>query len=393
MEKYPIKTFRNVEVMQEVERGFTLQFVNDICAEWSSLKDYAYILHDKDDTRPHIHLMLRFHKPVPTSAIINKFGGVIEFQHLNKCYAWNSAIAYLTHRNRPNKHQYTDDCVFSNYDWKKDAQDALNSDKSKLEALAEKIASGECRQYNYTNYITDVFYSSYKRKIDALFQYKYDALALENKGDRNMELMYIYGGSGTGKTTFAKFMCNKLGMSYYVSSGGKNPLDNYGGQDVIILDDLRPSDYKFNEFLKLTDNHTSSMVSCRYYNKSLVWCKLMIITSTLKISDFYANMQESDGEQAKQLKRRFGEVYIVDKDKISSYVWDDDLEMHTWSATVDNDLLGLFRKNADERKQKNINRLNNIGLKVSKTAFDKAVNEIEKLGFVVDDSLPDDVPF
>lgn len=117
-----------------------------------------------------------------------------------------------------------------------------------------------------------------------------------------MELMYVYGGSGTGKTLYAKQYCDGLGLSYYVSSGGKNPLDNYGGEDAIILDDLRPSDYKFNEFLKLTDNHTSSMVSCRYYNKSLVWCKLIIITSPLKVEEFYSNMQESDGEQAKQLK-------------------------------------------------------------------------------------------
>ena len=293
--KYPITGFKTVEIMQEVERGFTLHLVSEIVAEWSSLKDYAYILHDKDETRPHIHLLMRFNNSVPTSAILNKFGGVVEFEHLQKCHSWKGAMAYLTHRNRPNKYQYDDIDVYSNFDWKKDADDALNSDKAKYDALREKIASGECRPYNYTTYITDDFYASYKRKIDTLFQYKYDALAFESKGDRNMDLMYIYGGSGTGKTTFAKYYCDKLGLSYYVSSGGKNPLDNYGGQDVIIFDDLRPSDYKFNEFLKLTDNHTNSMVSCRYYNKSLVWCKLMIITSTLKVEEFYSNMQESDG--------------------------------------------------------------------------------------------------
>lgn len=124
--------------MQEVDRGFSLHLVSEVVGEWSTLKDYAYILHDKDETRPHIHLLMRFNVSVPTSAILNKFDGVVEFEHLQKCHSWNGAMAYLTHRNRPNKYQYDDIEVYSNFDWKKDADEALNSDKAKLDVLAEK---------------------------------------------------------------------------------------------------------------------------------------------------------------------------------------------------------------------------------------------------------------
>lgn len=117
--KYPISSFRTVEIMQEVDRGFSLHLVSEVVGEWSTLKDYAYILHDKDETRPHIHLLMRFNVSVPTSAILNKFDGVVEFEHLQKCHSWNGAMAYLTHRNRPNKYQYDDIEVYSNFDWKK----------------------------------------------------------------------------------------------------------------------------------------------------------------------------------------------------------------------------------------------------------------------------------
>jgi hypothetical protein len=45
-----------------------------------------------------------------------------------------------------------------------------------------------------------------------------------------------------------------------VSSGGKHPLDNYAGQECIILDDLRDTTYDFQDLLKLTDNNTDSLV-------------------------------------------------------------------------------------------------------------------------------------
>ena len=46
----------------------------------------------------------------------------------------------------------------------------------------------------------------------------------------------------------------------------------------LILDDLRPSCIGLSDLLKMLDNHTSSSVKSRYYNKVLE-CKLIIITS------------------------------------------------------------------------------------------------------------------
>lgn len=88
-----------------------------------------------------------------------------------------------------------------------------------------------------------------------------------------MEAMYFYGDSGTGKTTYAKQLCEKKNYSYFVSSGSNDVLDGYAGQDVIILDDLHPSSVGLSDLLKMLDNNTASTVKSRYYNNVLE-CKL-----------------------------------------------------------------------------------------------------------------------
>jgi len=96
-----------------------------------------------------------------------------------------------------------------------------------------------------------------------------------------MQVFYFWGPSGVGKTTTAKDMAERRGWSYCISSSSNDPLQDYKGQDVLILDDFRPSDWNFSDFLKLTDNHTSSTVKARYSNRQMVYCKAIYVTSTL----------------------------------------------------------------------------------------------------------------
>ena len=129
----------------------------------------------------------------------------------------------------------------------------------------------------YHENITIEEYDKYKKSIDNAFKYRTDIM----KGvKRNMECVYI-----TGKSTYAKMMCEDKGYSVFVSSGSNDVLDGYTGQDCIILDDLRPSCMGLSDLLKMLDNNTASTVKSRYKNKVLE-CKLIIVTSVLKIDEF-----------------------------------------------------------------------------------------------------------
>lgn len=351
------KSFKTVEIEQQCCYGWNEKNVKAFL-DWSVVKDYAYIVHDKDinaDGTPkerHIHCMIRFIDSVPTTAILSHAEKVcgencIKYEQLEKCKKWVSAIAYLTHENVTGKHIYERDEVVSNYNFAEDIENALSETK-RLENLLAKIDSGECRDYNIDNFCTIQEYAKWKPKIDNAFSYR--ARKLLRNGDRDMRCVFIQGDSGVGKTSLAKQICDGKEFSYFVSSGSNDVLDGYGGQDAIILDDLRPSALNLSDLLKMLDNNTSSSVKSRYRNKVLE-CRLIVITTTLDINTFFKNVFSESPETAKQLRRRC-EMYIkLDLETMRTGIYDRIEDEYVFMAPIPNPIAvkyGLSKKRSAE---------------------------------------------
>lgn len=299
------KSWRSCEIVNQLE--YMPQDVVEAGLDHNAVKDYAYILHDKDvqpDGSPaaaHWHIMIRFKNPVPTESLCTWFQ--IKPNQIEKIKgSFGDAVAYLTHKNRPDKYQYLDEEIKSNYDFAVEVEKALSKKKAseRKEEIIELIRSGTVREYNYTEYISAVEYDKYKRAIDNAFTYRRDSL---KNLDRHMTVIYIYGGSGTGKTSYAKKLAIDKGFSCYISSGSNDPLDGYKGQDCLILDDIRPSDFLLSDFLKILDNNTQSTVKSRYKNK-LLECRYLIVTTSHDIPVFFDLLLGSEGESVKQMERR-----------------------------------------------------------------------------------------
>lgn len=128
--------------------------------------------------------------------------------------------------------------------------------------------------------------------------------------DRNLEVVYITGASGTGKTTAAKWLAEKLHYDYFVSGSGDDVLDGYDKEECIILDDYRASVMSFSELLKFLDNHTNSSVKSRFKNKDISMCKLIVITSIYPPQQLYVNISRSENQEPlEQLMRRLKHKY------------------------------------------------------------------------------------
>lgn len=212
---------------------------------------------------------------------------------------------YVIHYNKEGKTPVPIDQV--RYNWQLDYDKLIKnvSQTKRLDDILSQIDNGIIKPYNYTSYINLDEYTKYKRYIDNAFAYRIDRL----KGiDRKMECVFITGDSGVGKTTYAKQVASDKGYMPYISSGSNDVLDDYQGQECIILDDLRPSCMSLSDLLKMLDNNTASTVKSRFRNKCLE-CKLIVITSTLKIDDFFSQVFSDQPETAVQLKRRC-RVYI-----------------------------------------------------------------------------------
>lgn len=304
------KSYRTCEIMQQLSYLTEEQIEKGL--DHNAVKDYAYILHDKDEDKdgqlkaPHWHICIRFKDSVPTASICSWFN--IPENYINKIKGrFADALAYLTHKNAPDKYQYLDEQVKSNFEFQREVETASSRaiDRARREELIDLITSGIIREYNYTEYVTPQENDKFRQSIDKAFAYRKDKL---EGSERDMKCVYIYGDSGSGKTTYAKELAEKYGYSYYVSSGSNDLLDSYKGQDCLILDDIRPNYIDVSDLLKLLDNHTSSTVRSRYRNKMLE-CKLVIITTSVSMEVFFNGLLGDYSESIKQLRRRC-ELYI-----------------------------------------------------------------------------------
>lgn len=316
------KSWRSCEIVNQLE--YMPQDVVEAGLDHNAVKDYAYILHDKDvqsegsPAAAHWHIMIRFKNPVPTESLCTWFQiKPNQIEKIKGCFG--DAVAYLTHKNRPDKYQYLDEEIKSNYDFAVEVEKALLKKKvsERKEEIIELIRSGIVREYNYTEYISAVEYDKFKRAIDNAFTYRRDTL---KSLDRHMNVIYIYGGSGTGKTTYAKQLATNKGLSCYISSGSNDPLDGYKGQDCLILDDIRPGDFLLSDFLKILDNNTQSTVKSRYKNK-LLECQYLIVTTSFDIPVFFDLLLDSEGESVKQMERRCTLKIQMGVNTMTTYVY------------------------------------------------------------------------
>lgn len=271
-----------------------------------NISKFAYILHDKDlDEQgnlkhPHWHICLRFVDSQDTKYVARWFG--IEEQYVNKSKSgrFEDMLLYLTHKNASEKYQYSCDEVRANIDYKNFIE-KNGKLPTRIGEIIEKIVSGEIRQYNLEDFVTPDEFVKYSTQIERAFEYRRNKIYT---GNRELEVIYITGGSSTGKTTFAKILAQNKGYSFFISGSDNDILDGYKGQDCLILDDLRGSSMRFSDFIKMIDNNTDTLVGSRYHNKSMTECKLVIITTIHNMDAFYSNIFSEQDEPLLQFKRR-----------------------------------------------------------------------------------------
>ena len=284
------------------------------CERYKTIKKYAMILHDKDvddkgePKKPHIHLMLYFGQSFDTDNLLKWFEHVdLKENQIEKIKInWVSALEYLTHKNDDTKYQYDSNDIIANFNVEKEIAEKKRNNNAKL--LIQQYSNLEI---GFKKMYTQLSPSDkIKLNRDIKLANEVRMLNVNMRSDRDMKVAYVYGQTGSGKTTFAKKYCELLDHDYFVSGSSNDTLDGYMGEEVIILDDLRADSFKFHNLLKFLDNHTSSMVKSRYYNKAID-CKWIIITSIKPIDELYRNQTNED---LLQLYRRINYYITIEKE-------------------------------------------------------------------------------
>lgn len=362
-----------VDLLREAASAICEYIVTRVEAEGLVLDDAHGILHG-DDTQQgwddttasmievlkflHLHLLLKF-KNRDTSAAVEKLARIlgVEVQYLELDKSRGGApvevcgkkitqqhdngLSYLTHVKYPEKYQYPPEQVASvrgmdyvrvyreRYPaWLK-GRAHIKAKRARLEfeAFREMVLQGEVTrdQIMLTDDLFDV-YSRHQREIeDALSAYgqrrAYRAAAKLRNGDFRTQVVYIHGDAGVGKTRFANGFI-KQAITYAQAQGERwqvyraataNPLDDWQGEEIMMLDDLRASAMDANDWLLLLDPHNASPARARYKNKGEVAPRLIVITATIEPIEFffYARQKGNVDEALDQFIRRLQSVVKV----------------------------------------------------------------------------------
>lgn len=120
---------------------------------------------------------------------------------------------------------------------------------------------------------------------------------------RNMEVTYLWGKTGTGKT---RFVMEREGYAaVYRVTEYEHPFDQYASQETLILDEYR-SQLKISELLNLLDGYPLEL-RCRYANKTACFTTVYII-SNLALSAQYPMLQYEQPDTWQALLRRIHHI-------------------------------------------------------------------------------------
>lgn len=96
----------------------------------------------------------------------------------------------------------------------------------------------------------------------------------------------------------------------YCITASTNAFDEYNGQEILFLDDIRGDSLTVSDWLKLLDPFMISPISARYHNK-MGAAKVIIITSTKEPLEFFEQAKGNIGEDLGQFIRRIDYLLTI----------------------------------------------------------------------------------
>lgn len=328
----------------EIDEMYAIIHDKDTHMKWDEPSS-QYVIERKAD---HIHCDVKFTKGATKSSIVTMLG--LEPQFVEKAgrgkYAYDNMLSYLIHIKYPDKYQYEPNEVLTvcgrpyteiyrerKPEWEKGrAKIEAEKNKADIDWLESMILEGQVTISQVM--LTDEYYKVYsrnKRRCDDAFdtygtRRVYRTMqALEN-GEFKLSVFFFVGESGSGKTRSAKMFIDRLikasadkGDAWRLcSTASSNPMDDYHGEEILFMDDLRGVAMSASDWLKLLDPYNNSPASARYHNK-IAACRVIVITSTKEPVDFFYYCKQMGGgnrsEALDQFMRRIeSKVHVIKAD-------------------------------------------------------------------------------
>lgn len=191
-------------------------------------------------------------------------------------------------------------------EWGEIPKDKLAKNQSVAEQVCEMVKNG------FSNIEIINVFPSYCTKINHLNVFREEFLNEKySKQNRNVDVTYIFGATGTGKT---RFVMEKYDYAdIYKVTNYEHPFDNYNGQSILLLDEFR-SGIPISDLLQFLDRYPCRLPA-RYSDKVACYEKVYIISNE-DLSEQYLNIQREKPDTYKAWLRRINKVLCFKKNDI-----------------------------------------------------------------------------
>jgi len=136
--------------------------------------------------------------------------------------------------------------------------------------------------------IMKAYPAQYGRCSTGIAKMRMELLSEKVNSWRDVEVTYIWGDTGTGKTRgILESQCDHPSDVFRVTDY-EHPFDNYRGQKILLLEEFRSS-LPLEQMLIYLDGYYCEL-PCRYANKVANWDKIFIVTN-IPLTDQYRKMQ------------------------------------------------------------------------------------------------------
>lgn len=350
---------------------------------------YAGIIHDKDmhedgeEIEAHVHIVMQFENARSLNNIAKQLND--KPQQIEK---WNGSVnnaySYLVHHttNSQLEHQYDAKEVFANFNYEQllmEIQEKVSkqsnlSDSVIIDNMLDLLYEGTITKEKAENMLSGSQYAKASRRIEAVYQKRMEVLAIDwrkkmREKKEPVTIIWLFGEAGTGKTRIAKKYAGNFSKFFYLSGSSRDPFQKYEGENVVILDELRPHAFDYSDLLKMLDPYNdSAMASSRYFDKPLS-ANVFIITTPYTPSNFYDEIRKSNQINAKidkfeQLARRITMVQKMTKDKM--YLLNYDINFKSFVKVPESDRVNPYYNKDSENLYSNeqastiYNKLNEV---------------------------------
>ena len=277
-------------------KAFFNKYDNDVI-------EYAYILHENDVNekgeveQAHYHICMR--KTNKTNFKFDMLKHAFPVGKIEQGRTWEYMLQYLLHKNHPERTPHTEQEIVTNIDMgtldlylkstpsvKKRSALERNFDKLQDDILEYKILQYQFREQLGKNKLYRKLMAEFDSKIERTFNAQKAGLYEKDKATRSLEVIFIEGGGGCGKTALAIAYCQQRKWSYYIASDENDPMQDYASQQCLILDELRDDSFSYSSFMRLLNTYTGTTVQSRYYNKAFTG-EAIIIPSYVPLNEYY----------------------------------------------------------------------------------------------------------